>query len=126
MTSDRTLRVFVPLAIRKRNGRPRIMAPAEEEAAGEREQDAHVLRALGRAWIWRRRLESGAAATLHDIAVAEKLSDRFICRMLRLAYLAPDVLEQVVVARRPVSVSINELAEIASLPWPQQTDRVFK
>lgn len=126
MTGDKTIRVFIPLTLKKRNGRPRIVAPAEEEATGERVQDPHVLRALGRAWSWRRRLESGAAATLHDIALAEDVSDRYVGRMIRLAYLAPDVLEQIVVARRPISVSISELTEIARLPWSQQMGRAFK
>jgi hypothetical protein len=37
----------------------------------------------------RRRLETGEAATIHDIAEAEKVTDRFVSRMLRLAYRKP-------------------------------------
>jgi hypothetical protein len=48
-------------------------------------QQPHVLRAVARAWKWRWQLESGVAATIQDIAAAEKVSDRFISRMLRLA-----------------------------------------
>ena len=40
-----------------------------------------------------RKLESGSAATIQDIAEAEGISDRYVGRMLRLAYLAPTVLD---------------------------------
>ena len=38
---------------------------------------------------------------IHDIAEAEKVTDRFVSRMLRLAYLSPVVLERLVVLRDP-------------------------
>jgi hypothetical protein len=73
----------------------------------------------------RRRLETGEAATIHDIAEAEKVTDRFVSRMLRLAYLSPDVLERLVVSRDPPSVSVIDLIEAVNLPWAEQMGRVF-
>ena len=52
-----TIRVFIPLTIRRRNGRPRILPPANMEAAEPRTQDPHVLRAIACAWGWRRKIE---------------------------------------------------------------------
>jgi hypothetical protein len=43
-----------------------------------RAQYPHILKTLGRAWGWRRKLESGEAATVGDIARAEKVTDRFV------------------------------------------------
>ena len=120
-----TTRVFIPLTQRRRNGRPRIL-PLEPEAYFQsRSQDAHILRALGRAWAWRRRLEAGEAATIQEIAKAEGFTDRFVSRMIRLAYLSPDVLERLVISRDPPSVSVNELIEASYLPWAVQNPRVF-
>ncbi len=84
--SSGTIRVVIPLAIRKRNGRPKILPPADMEVAEPTNQGPHVLRAVARAWGWRRKLETGAASTIQDIAAAEKISDRFVGRMMRLAY----------------------------------------
>jgi hypothetical protein len=93
MTSTgNTIRVVIPLTIRKRNGRPKILPPDDMTLRDGRAQDPHVLRAIARAWNWRRQLESGAASTIQDIAAAEKVSDRFVSRMMRLAYLSPEVL----------------------------------
>lgn len=88
------------------------------------QRDACVLRALGRAWAWRR-LENGEAATLRDIARAEKVTDRYVSRIMRLAYLSPDVLERLLLWRVPPSVSVNDLIKASYLPWAEQMGRVF-
>ena len=91
-----------------------------------RNQDPHVLRAIARAWSWRRQLETGAVSTILDIAAAEKVSDRFLGRMIRLAYLSPSVLETLVITRKPPAISINDLMAVAELPWFEQAKRVFE
>lgn len=124
-TTD-TIRVVIPLTIRKRNGRPKILPPDDVDARNGRAQDPHVLRAIARAWSWRRQLESGAVSTIQDIAAAEKVSDRFVGRMIRLAYLSPSVLETLVITRKPPAISINDLMAVAELPWFEQAKRVFE
>ena len=123
--AEDTIRVFIPLAFRKHNGRPKILPPETEPGFQGRSQDPHILRAVGRAWAWRRRLESGEVATIQDIATMEKVSDRFVSRIIRLAYLSPEVLERLVIWRVTPSVTVNELAKAASLPWAEQTKFVF-
>jgi len=124
MSAPTTMRVFIPLTIRKRNGRPRIMPPADmvPDTGGV---DPHVLKAIARAWGWRRKLESGAATTMQDIAQVEDVSDRYVGRMLRLAWLAPAVLERLLVQRVPPAVSIKDLAAVADLPWAEQVAAAF-
>jgi hypothetical protein len=123
--SNNTVRVFVPLAMRRRNGRPRVLPPANAAEQQVRAQDPHILKALGRAWAWRRKLESGEAATVGDIARAEKVTDRFVSRTMRLAYLSPEVLERLVVRREPPAISLAELIDATYLPWATQGERVF-
>ena len=124
--SDDDLRVLIPLTFRKRNGRPKILPPDAEPGFQARSQDPHILRAVGRAWAWRRRLESGDAATIRDIAKAENISDRFVSRIIRLAYLSPEVLERLLIWREVPSITVKELAKAASLPWTEQMGRVFE
>ena len=120
-----TIRVVIPLTIRKRNGRPKILPPDDVDARNGRAQDPHVLRAIARAWSWRRQLETGAVSTILDIAAAEKVSDRFVGRMIRLAYLSPNVLETLVITRKPPALSLNDLMAVAELPWAEQMNSVF-
>lgn len=123
--ANETVRVFIPLAFKRKNGRPRILAPDVEPHFQARVQDPHILRALGRAWSWRRKLETGEAATIQDIAKAEKVSDRYVGRMLRLAYLSPDVLERLLLGRQPPSATITQMIDATYLPWAEQMGRVF-
>ena len=124
--TEQTTRAFVSLTIRPRNGRPRVLPPEGATEQQKRVQDHHVLKALGRAWAWRRRLECGAATTVHDIAKIEKVTDRFVSRIMRLAYLAPDVLERLVVKREPPAISLAELSDATYLPWARQAAAVFR
>ena len=120
-----TIRVVIPLTIRKRNGRPKILPPENVDAAEARAQDPRLLRAIARAWGWRRKLETGEVATLSDIAKTEGVTVSFVSRLLRLAYLSPDVLKMLVTERRPCALSIEALAKAATLPWAEQVDAVF-
>ena len=121
-----TIRVVIPLAIRRRNGRPRVLPPEDVAARQARAQDPHILKALGRAWAWRRKLESGEMATVGDIAKSERVTDRYVSRTMRLAYLSPDVLDRLVVMRQPPTVSWNDLVRASYSPWAAQTDRVVE
>jgi CelD/BcsL family acetyltransferase involved in cellulose biosynthesis len=120
-----TIRVIIPLAIRKRNGRPKIMPPSNPVEANEAAVEAHVLRAIAKAWSWRRELEAGKASTNFDLAHAEDVSDRYIGRMIKLAYLAPAVLEKLLLQRCPLAVSVKDLTAIADLPWADQVAAAF-
>jgi len=125
MAEPETLRVHIPLTMRNRGGRPRILPPKEIEVAMERGQDARLLRAIGRAWDWRRRLERGDVTTIADLAREEGISDRYVSRVIRLAWLSPSVLERLVLRREPTVLSIFDLCGVAELPWIEQPERVF-
>jgi hypothetical protein len=84
MGASDTIQIFVPLKLRKKNGRPKIMPPAEYLPSEDQTQDPHVLRAIGRAWSWRRRMEAGEFGTVRDLSIAVRLSERQVSRRMRL------------------------------------------
>ena len=125
MTAPDTIQVFVPLKLRKKNGRPKILPPADYLPSEDQTQDPHILRAIGRAWGWRRRMEAGEFATVRDLALAMDLAERHVSRQLRLAYLAPDVLRRLVYKRETPTITLVVLTECAVLPWPKQAKVAF-
>ena len=125
MTAPDTIQVFVPLKLRKKNGRPKILPPADYLPSEDQTQDPHILRAIGRAWGWRRRMEAGEFATVRDLAIAMDLAERHVSRQLRLAYLAPEVLRRLVYKRETPAITLMVLTECAVLPWAQQSKAVF-
>ena len=125
MAAPDTIQVFVPIKLRKKNGRPKILPPADYLPSEDQTQDPHILRAIGRAWGWRRRMEAGEFSTVRDLAIAVNLAERHISRQLRLAYLAPDVLKRLVFRREVSAVTVMQLTECVALPWPDQAGVVF-
>lgn len=124
--SNENIRVVIPLTIRRRNGRPKILPPDDVLEQQSRVQDPHILKALGSAWAWKRRLEIGEVATASDLAALEGVTERFVSRTLRLAYLAPDTLERLLLMRQPPAVSWYELVSQSSKPWQMQPARIFQ
>lgn len=120
-----TIRVHIPLKLRKKNGRPKILPPADYKPSEDRTQDPHILRAIGRAWAWRRRMEAGEFSTVEDLAAALKLGDRHVNRLLRLAYLSPDVLKRMACGRETTVLSLRDLCFLAGEAWERQSGKVF-
>ena len=85
MAAPDIIQIFVPLQVRKKNGRPKIMPPADYLPSEDQTQDQHILRAIGRAWGWRRQIETGEFGTVRDLAIAVNLAERHVSRQLRLA-----------------------------------------
>ena len=126
MAAPDTIRVFVPLKLRKKNGRPKILPPADYLPSEDNIQDPHILRAIGRAWAWRRRMEVGEFATIQELAEAVNLAERHVSRQLRLAYLAPEVMKRLIYKREAAAATIMQLTESAGLPWVVQAGVVFE
>ena len=110
------------------NARNLTLAALGVAAIARRESRGLLNRAetRGRRFAERVQLEAGAASTIQDIAAAEKVSDRFVSRMMRLAYLSPEVLEHLVIRRVPPALSLNDLVSVADRPWAEQMGIVFE
>jgi hypothetical protein len=109
---------------RKRGGRPRILPSKEVEIEMERGQDQRVRRAIGLAWHWRQQIERGAVSTLADLGAKKCFSDRYVSRIIRLAWLSPSVLERMVLQREPTGLTLKHLYGLAELACPDQPGRV--
>ena len=125
MSDTDTIQIFVPLKLRRKNGRPKILPPADYLPSEDQTQDQRILRAIGRAWSWRRRMEAGEFGTVRDLAIAVNLAERHVSRQLRLAYLAPEVLKRLVYKRDAVAATEINLSNCAALPWAEQAKVAF-
>lgn len=84
------------------------------------------VRAIGRAWSWRRRMEAGEFATIQELAEAVGLAERHVSRQLRLAYLAPAVMKRLTCGREASAVSLYDLCFLAGETWQEQAERKFR
>ena len=72
MSAATTITVRVPLTIRHRPGRKTIVTPGGIAPITTR-ADPALVKALGRAFRWRKMLDDGRNASVSDIARAEKI-----------------------------------------------------
>jgi hypothetical protein len=63
-----TITVHIPMTFRKRSGRKLVVTPDGAEWAPRRRVDNPMVKALARAFRWRRMLDHGVHATLEDLA----------------------------------------------------------
>jgi hypothetical protein len=77
-------------------------------------------RALVRAHCWRRRIESGQARSITDLAEQEGVTDAYVCRLLPLTCLAPDMVEAILDGRQPKGLRLAEMLGSGAQEWEEQ------
>ncbi|WP_372623424.1 hypothetical protein [Falsiroseomonas sp.] len=115
--------VRVPLEIRRRPGRKTVVTPVVQEgaaAAVRTRADPALMKALARAFRYQRLLDEGRYASITEIAEAEKIDRGYLGRILRLALLAPDVVEHVLDGADIPEPFAGRLLEAVPADWKQQ------
>ena len=115
-----TLSVRVPFAIRKRGGRKLVITPDGTAHRPRPRIDNTLVKAIARAHRWQRMLESGECGSITELAEAEKINRSFICRVLRLTLLAPEIVEAILEGRQPEEVSLSALMRPFPVEWCKQ------
>jgi hypothetical protein len=82
--------------------------------------DETLIKALVRAHRWRRRIESGRAKSITDLAEQERVTDAYVCRLLPLTCLAPDIVEAILDGRQSKGLRLAELLGNGPLAWEEQ------
>jgi hypothetical protein len=93
------------------SSRPPLRKPA---------RDATLVKALVRAHPWRRRIESGQVKSITDLAEQEGVTDAYVCRLLPLTCLAPDIVEAILDGRQPRGLRLAEMLGNGPGGWEEQ------
>jgi hypothetical protein len=118
--ADDVVRVRVQFAIRKRGGRKLVLAPGGATAIPDRPRvDNAMIKALARAFRWRKLLEGGVYGTIDEIAVAEKINPSYVSRVLRMTLLAPDIVEAILYGRQPAEMTLAALMKPFPVSWDE-------
>ena len=113
----------VPLAVRKqRGGRKLVLTPGGMAPRGAATADTTLVKALARAFRWRRLMEAGRFRTISKLAAAEKINSSYVSRLLRLTLLASDIVEAILHGRQPEGMTLPGLMEPFPVEWQRQTE----
>jgi hypothetical protein len=116
-----TLTIRIPMRLQRRGGRKLIMAPEGVAMPTLKPRpDETLIKALVRAHRWRRRIESGQAKSITDLAEQEGVTDAYVCRLLPLTCLAPDIVEAILDGRQPRGLRLAEMLGNGPLGWQEQ------
>ena len=111
--------VFVPFKLTKRGGRKEMILPPASELKRPR-PDNTVLKALARAFRWKRMLEDGSYASITELAEREKIGMSYLTRVMRMTLLAPDIIDAILEGRQGDGIDLTVLAAPFPLEWGAQ------
>ena len=118
-----TLTIRIPIRLQRRGGRKLIMTPeGVADPARKPRPDEILIKALVRAHRWRRRIESGQARSITDLAEHEGVTVAYVCRLLPLTCLAPDIVEAILDGRQPKGLRLAEMLGNGPLAWHAQRE----
>ncbi|THD81645.1 MAG: recombinase family protein [Phenylobacterium sp.] len=116
--------VRLPFQPRRRQGA--LILDGEAGAAPRPgKMDRALVRGLVLAKTWSRQLEAGEVASIKAIAAREGLCNHYTSRLLPLAYLAPDLADDILNGRQHRGVTLAALtAQPLPMEWGAQRDLV--
>ena len=123
----RTLSVRVPMTFTKRGGRKLVISTdgVSTVASTRPRIDNTMVKALARAFRWRKLLETCVFATVEEIAAAEKINASYVSRVLRLTLLAPGIVEAILDGRQSSGLTLALLMKPLAVGWERQRAMEF-
>jgi site-specific DNA recombinase len=96
----------VPLKIKRRGVEMRLVLGGGPDPR----IDSPILKAVARANQWLIELLCGRATSLAEISKREGVGKRYISRIIRLAFLAPSIIEQIACGHQPPELTAQALS----------------
>lgn len=98
----------------------RLIVPGESTAARTAQPNPTLITAVACAHVWAERLRSGEAPSLRAIAREHGVSEGYVGRILRCAYLAPDLMEAILQGRQSPALTLTKLLHRLPTDWVEQ------
>ena len=117
-----TMTIHVPFRVVKRGGRKEMQLP--HGVRPDRRMDNTLVKALARAFRWKRLLESGEFATVSELAEREGIAPSYMTRVLRLTLLAPNIVEAILDGKQGPLVTLVRVLEPFPANWDSQASEL--
>jgi site-specific DNA recombinase len=109
-----------PMQLKRRGVELRLIVGDHNRSAAT--VDLSLLKAVARAHRWFDEISTGKARSLAAVAAREGLAVRYVGRLIRLAFLAPEIVESIVEGRQPTTLTTEALTRHIEIPlsWCSQ------
>jgi site-specific DNA recombinase len=111
----------IAMKLKRCGGEMRLIIPGWAAIDQRRQPVPSLIKAVSRASDWVRRMEAGECKHQRDVANATRLEPRYINAILRVAFLAPEIVEAIIDGRQPPNLTLGSLTGVLPMSWHQQT-----
>jgi site-specific DNA recombinase len=98
----------IPLRVRRRGVEMRLVIGGSSDSS--RKLDPTLLKVTARGYRWFNDLVSGRSASMEEIGTREGVTRRYVSRLIRLAFLAPTIVESIAEGRQPPELTAQFLS----------------
>jgi hypothetical protein len=118
----KTVTVHVPMAFKLRRGRKTIVADVIPSLAMPHRTESALLKALAKAFRWRKQIEEGDFSSITELARAKGVNDSYACRLLRLTLLAPETVGAILDGKQNCDLTLKVVTRPLPLEWQSQSE----
>ena len=115
-----TIILSVPARLKRAGMETRLMIESSEP---RRQPDRSLLRLLARAQRFNHMVMQSQGKTMAELAGETCVSPSYFTRILRLSFLAPDIVTEILSDRHPLGLTAKRISLLGTLPnaWSDQT-----
>ena len=116
--SAAALLIEVPISLRRRGIETKLILKGE--GTPTRKPDPHLCRLIARGHTWFDDVAGGISVAA--IAAREQMDPSDVGKILRFAFLAPDIVQAILAGHQPIELTARKLRKLKSIPsdWQQQ------
>jgi site-specific DNA recombinase len=115
---------MIPMQMSRRGVEVKLVIGGDHEPSGK--SDPALLKLIARAHCWFDELVTGRAASMVEIGRREIIGKRHVSEIIRLAFLAPEIVEQIASGAQPPELTAKTLLQGSSrLPLDWETQRKY-
>ena len=117
---DGNTRISIPIEFRYDNGRKRIFFPETPDESLE--INGSLATGIARAYRWQELLDNGDFESPETLAEALGVHASYVRRFLRMALLAPPIVDAVFAGKAPWTLSLTKLNTTLPFSWKEQME----
>jgi DNA invertase Pin-like site-specific DNA recombinase len=118
-----TIEIHVSIALGRRGLETKLIIKASGEDQESRKPDPVLVKLIANAHRWWEDLMTGRYPTTRALAQAYGTDERYAARVLQLAFLAPAIMEAIVIGHQPIELTAQKLMTLRDLPHSWNTQK---
>jgi DNA invertase Pin-like site-specific DNA recombinase len=116
-----TIELSAAVAFKRRGVENKLMLPGLDQQNHSARRDPALIKAIARGRAWFEELATGRAVSLQALAKRDRITRRYIRRLVGLAFLSPELVGAILQGRQPVELTATRLTELdLPLDWTEQ------